>query len=52
MIFMVIGMQTMSSALSATGVDNLLIGEGVLKLLGSNPSGLTVVIVFCLGLRR
>lgn len=47
MIFMVIGMQTMSSALSATGVDKL-IGQGVLKILGSNPSGLMVVIVFCL----
>ncbi len=47
MIFMVIGMQTMSSALSATGVDKL-IGEGVLRILGSNPSGLMVMIVFCL----
>ena len=47
MIFMVIGMQTMSSALSATGVDKL-IGEGVLRILGSNPSGIMVVVVFCL----
>lgn len=46
MIFMVIGMQTMSSALSATGVDEL-IGQLVLKLLGENPSGLMVIVVFC-----
>ena len=46
MIFMVIGMQTMSSALSATGVDKL-IGEMVLRILGENPSGLMVIIVFC-----
>ena len=47
MIFMVIGMQTMSSALSATGVDQL-IGRMVLRILGSNPSGITVTVVFCL----
>ena len=47
MIFMVIGMQTMSSALTATGVDGL-IGQLVLKILGGNPSGFMVITVFCL----
>lgn len=46
MIFMVIGMQTMSSALSATGVGDL-IGRMVLSILGEHPSGLFVIVIFC-----
>lgn len=45
MIWMVAGMQVMSNALSSTGVGEL-IGKAVLKILGSNPSGLVVLIVF------
>ncbi len=44
-IWMVAGMQAMSNALSSTGVGEL-IGKAVLKILGSNPSGLVVLIVF------
>ena len=45
MIWMVAGMLTISAVISSTGVGAL-IGETVLKILGSNPSGLTVAIVF------
>ena len=45
MIWMVAGMQTMSAAMASTGVGEL-IGKGVLTILGSNPSGLFVMVVF------
>lgn len=46
MIWMVAGMSTVSTALAVTGAGEL-IGETVLKILGGNPSGLFVSIVFC-----
>ena len=46
MVWMVAGMSVVSTALSATGAGEL-IGETVLKILGGNPSGLFVSIVFC-----
>lgn len=46
MIWMIAGMSVMSSVLGKTGVGEL-IGQTVLNLLGSNPSGLYVTIVFC-----
>lgn len=45
MIWMVAGMQTMSSAMGSTGVGEL-IGQGVLKILGEHPSGIFVMLVF------
>ena len=47
MVWMVAGMSVVSTALSATGAGEL-IGETVLKILGGNPSGLFVSIVFCI----
>lgn len=46
MVWMVAGMSVMSTVLGKTGVGEL-IGETVLKILGGNPSGLFVSIVFC-----
>lgn len=46
MVWMVAGMQVMSSALAASGVGEL-IGNFVLRLLGGNPSSIMVVTVFC-----
>lgn len=46
MVWMVAGMQVMSSALASSGVGEL-IGNFVLKLLGGNPSSIMVIIVFC-----
>lgn len=46
MIWMIAGMSVMSTVLGKSGVGEL-IGETVLKILGSNPSGLYVTIVFC-----
>lgn len=46
LIWMIAGMQTLSSALSVTGVGTL-IGNTVLKILGSDPSALLVITVFC-----
>ena len=45
MIWMVAGVLVFSTALSRSGAGEY-IGDLVLKLLGSNPSGLTVTIVF------
>ena len=45
MIWMVAGVLVFSTALSQSGAGEY-IGDLVLKLLGSNPSGLTVTIVF------
>ena len=46
MVFMIAGMSAISSILSQVGVGEL-IGQFVLKILGGNPSGVMVVIVFC-----
>ena len=46
MVWMLAGMTVMSSVLGSTGVGDL-IGNTVLNILGSNPSGLFVSIVFC-----
>lgn len=46
MVWMIAGMSVMSTVLGQTGVGEL-IGETVLKILGGNPSGLFVTIVFC-----
>lgn len=46
MVWMVAGMSVMSTALSVTGAGEL-IGQTVLNILGGNPSGLFVSIVFC-----
>ena len=46
MVWMIAGMSVMSTVLGQTGVGEL-IGETVLKILGGNPSGLFVSIVFC-----
>lgn len=46
MVWMVAGMSVMSTVLGKTGVGEL-IGQTVLKILGGNPSGLFVSIVFC-----
>lgn len=46
MVWMVAGMSVMSTVLGKTGVGEL-IGETVLNILGGNPSGLFVSIVFC-----
>ena len=46
MVWMIAGMTVMSSVLGSTGVGDL-IGNTVLNILGSNPSGLFVTIVFC-----
>lgn len=46
MVWMVAGMSVVSTALSKTGVGEL-IGQTVLKILGGNPSALFVTIVFC-----
>ncbi len=46
MVWMIAGMTVMSSVLGSTGVGDL-IGNTVLNILGSNPSGLFVSIVFC-----
>lgn len=45
MIWMVAGMQAISAAMASTGVGDL-IGQGVLRILGDNPSGIFVMIVF------
>lgn len=47
MVWMVAGMSVMSTALATTGVGEL-IGETVLKILGGNPSGVFVSVVFCI----
>lgn len=46
MVWMVAGMSVVSTALSKTGVGEL-IGQTVLNILGGHPSGLFVSIVFC-----
>ena len=46
MVWMVAGMSVVSTALSTTGAGEL-IGQTVLNILGGNPSGLFVSIVFC-----
>lgn len=46
MVWMVAGMSVVSTVLGQTGVGEL-IGQTVLKILGGNPSGLFVSIVFC-----
>ena len=46
MVWMVAGMSVVSTALSITGAGEL-IGQTVLNILGGNPSGLFVSIVFC-----
>lgn len=46
MVWMIAGMTVTSSVLGSTGVGDL-IGNTVLNILGSNPSGLFVSIVFC-----
>ena len=46
MVWMIAGMTVMSSVLGSTGVGDL-IGNTVLNILGSNPRGLFVSIVFC-----
>lgn len=46
MVWMIAGMTVMSSVLGSTGVGDL-IGNTVLNILGSNPSGLFVTVVFC-----
>lgn len=46
MVWMIAGMSVMSTILGQTGVGEL-IGENVLRILGGNPSGLFVSIVFC-----
>lgn len=47
MIWMVAGISVMSTALAQSGVGDL-IGNFVLKILGSNPSGILVMVVFIL----
>lgn len=47
MVWMVAGMSVVSSVLGSTGAGEL-IGNAVLYILGENPSGLFVTIVFCL----
>lgn len=46
MVWMVAGMTTVSNVLGVSGVGEL-IGETVLKILGSNPTPLFVITVFC-----
>lgn len=46
MVWMIAGMSVMSTVLGNTGVGEL-IGQTVLNILGENPSGLFVSIVFC-----
>ncbi len=46
MVWMIAGMSVMSSVLGSTGVGEL-IGQTVLNILGENPSGLYVTVVFC-----
>lgn len=46
MVWMIAGMSVMSSVLGSTGVGEL-IGQTVLAVLGENPSGLFVTVVFC-----
>lgn len=46
LVWMIAGMGVISSALSKTGVGEL-IGNTVLKILGGHPSALLVTIVFC-----
>lgn len=46
MVFMIAGMSVMSNVLGTSGVGEL-IGQTVLNILGGNPSGLFVSIVFC-----
>lgn len=46
MVWMIAGMNVMSTVLGTTGVGDL-IGNTVLNILGENPSGLFVTIVFC-----
>lgn len=45
-VWMIAGMSVISTVLGQTGVGEL-IGQTVLKILGGNPSGLMVTIVFC-----
>lgn len=47
LIWMMAGMQIVSMALSKTGVGAL-IGNTVLDILGSNPSAIMVITVFCI----
>lgn len=47
MVWMIAGMSVMSSVLGSSGVGNL-IGQTVLRILGSNPSPLFVITVFCI----
>lgn len=47
MVWMVAGMLAMSTALSSSGAGEA-IGTLVLRILGSNPSGLMVLTVFCI----
>ena len=47
MIFMLAGIFVMADALSESGAG-VLIGEMILKLMGSNPSGLKVLFVFAI----
>lgn len=46
MVFCVAGVLVVSSALNSSGAGQL-IGDFVLKLLGSNPSSTLVITVFC-----
>lgn len=46
-VFMIAGMQAISTILSSTGVGDL-IGRFVLNILGGDPSALMVVTVFCI----
>lgn len=46
MVWMIASMSVMSTVLGQTGVGEL-IGQTVLQILGGNPSGLFVSIVFC-----
>ena len=46
MVWMIAGMTVMSTVLGNTGVGDL-IGQTVLRILGDNPSGLYVSVVFC-----
>ena len=45
-VWMIAGMTVMSTVLGNTGVGDL-IGQTVLRILGDNPSGLYVSVVFC-----
>lgn len=47
MVWMIASMSVMSTVLGNTGVGDL-IGQTVLSILGGNPSGLFVTIVFCI----